>query len=85
MQIEFLNDYFVPVIAGLCLCAGQALKAMPLPRKYIPACNALLGALAALWVYRTLTPEALLSGLFSGLASTGLYEAMAHLIGGEGL
>ncbi len=85
MQIEFLNDYFVPVIAGLCLCIGQALKCLPLQRKYIPACNALLGALAALWVYRALTPEALLAGLFSGLASTGLYEALSHLIGGDGL
>ena len=84
MNIEFLTEYFVPVIAGICLCAGYLLKtAAPLDNRYIPAVNGLLGLLLTVWMHRgAVTPDAVLAGLFSGLASTGLYEALRNLIGG---
>ena len=83
MGIEFLAEYFVPVIVGICLCVGYVVKtSVPVDNKYIPAINAVLGLLLACWIHvPNITPEVILSGLFSGLAATGLYEAFRNLIG----
>jgi hypothetical protein len=41
-----------------------------------------LGVLLALWMnWGNFTPEVLLTGLVSGLASTGLHQAFKQLIG----
>lgn len=83
--MEFLNSYFVPVIAGICLCVGYVIKtATPLDNRFIPLANAFLGLMIALWMnWGGVTPETVLEGLFSGLASTGLYEAMRNTLGGD--
>lgn len=83
MGIEFLTEYFVPVIVGICLCVGYVVKtSVPVDNKYIPAINAVLGLLLAVWIhFEAITPEVILSGMFSGLAATGLYEAFRNLIG----
>lgn len=83
MNIEFLTEYFVPVIVGICLCVGYVVKtSVPVDNKYIPAINAVLGLVLAAWIHwGAITPEVILSGLFSGLAATGLYEAFRNLIG----
>lgn len=86
MELEFLRELFVPVIAGVCLCVGFVVKSVAaVDNRYIPAINAGLGLALALWLnWGAVTPAALLSGMFSGLASTGLYEAFRNLIGGGG-
>lgn len=83
MNIEFLTEYFVPVIVGICLCVGYIIKsATPVDNKYIPAINAVIGLTLAVWIHwGAITPEVILSGLFSGLASTGLYEGFKNIIG----
>ena len=83
MGIEFLTEYFVPVIVGICLCVGYVVKtSVPVDNKCIPAINAILGLLLAVWIhFEAITPEVILSGMFSGLAATGLYEAFRNLIG----
>jgi hypothetical protein len=49
--------------------------------KYIPTLCALLGVAVALWMnWGNITPEIILSGLASGLASTGLHQAFTQLI-----
>lgn len=49
--------------------------------KYIPTINALTGLLVSVWMAGwTVTPEVVLTGMFSGLASTGLYEAFRNLL-----
>lgn len=81
MDIGFLLDYFVPIIAGICLCLGYILKLIPMvPNQYIPIINASVGVGLAFWVHGNMTPEILLAGLFSGLSATGLYEAFKNLI-----
>lgn len=84
MNIEFLSEYFVPVVAGICLCVGYVIKMWtPADNRYIPTVCAALGVILAAWVNGWgLTPQIVLTGLFSGLASTGLYEAFRNLIGG---
>lgn len=81
--LEFLQEYFVPVIAGICLCVGFIVKSWEnVPNKYIPTIVGLLGLFLSICMHwGAVTPEAILGGLFSGLASTGLYEAFRNLIG----
>lgn len=81
--MEFLNEYMVPVIVGLCLCVGYIVKhwVKDVDNKIIPTLCAILGVLAAVWMsWGNVTPETILSGLFSGLASTGLHQAITQYL-----
>ncbi len=83
MDMSFLTEYMVPVIIGLCLCAGYIVKhwVKDVDNKIIPTICAILGLLVAVWInWGNITPAALLSGLASGLASTGLHQAFTQLI-----
>ena len=83
--MEFLQDYFVPIIAGICLCVGYVLKrwVKDVDNRLIPTVNAVVGLVIALWIHHwAASPEVVLSGLFSGLASTGLYEMFRQLVEG---
>ena len=82
--MEFLNDYIVLIVMGICLCAGYILKNV-VPgdtiNKYIPLIMGALGVLLNVWLNNWFfTPEILLGGLVSGLASTGGYELVRNLI-----
>ena len=49
--------------------------------KYIPTICALLGVIIAAWIQGwMLTPEVVLSGLISGLASTGLHQVFKQYL-----
>ena len=81
--MEFLNDYMIPVIVGICLMVGYIVKhwVKDVDNKIIPTLCAVLGVLVALWMnWGNITPEVVLSGLASGLASTGLHQAFTQLI-----
>ena len=83
MNIEFLVEYFAPVIVGLCLCVGFVVKkwVADVDNRFIPTICAVLGVALAIWInFPTVTPEVVLTGLFSGLAATGLFEAFRNLI-----
>ena len=87
MDLQFLLEFAVPIIVGICLCVGYILKnIVPTEKinKYIPLIMGLLGLILNMWMNGwQITPSILLGGLFSGLASTGLYEAFRNLIGKE--
>lgn len=75
MDISFLTEYMVPVIVGLCLCVGYVVKkwVADVDNKYIPTICAVLGIALAIWMHwPTIDPSVILSGLFSGLAATGV-------------
>ena len=81
--MEFLNDFTIPVIVGVCLCVGYIVKrwVKDVDNKFIPTLCAVLGVLVALWMnWGNITPEVILSGMVSGLASTGLHQAFTQLI-----
>ena len=86
MDIGFITEFAVPMIVGICLCIGYILKNV-VPNdnlnRYIPLIMGLLGVIINFWINGTFTAEILLGGLFSGLASTGLYEAFKNIIGGK--
>ena len=82
--MEFLNEYSVPVIVGICLCIGFILKnlvATDKINKFIPLIVAVIGVVVNAWLNAwTVTPEILLSGMFSGLASTGMHQLFKQFI-----
>ena len=81
MSIEFLTEYMVPVIMGICLIVGYILKhwVKDADNRLIPTVCAVLGVAIAIWMEWAVTPEILLKGLASGLASTGLHQAFRQL------
>ena len=84
MDISFMSDYTVPVIIGLCLCVGYIVKhwIKDVDNKIIPTLCALLGIVLAMWInWGAITPEVILQGLASGLASTGLHQAVKQWFG----
>ena len=84
-MIDFLNDYVILLILGICLCVGYVIKtSIPkLDNKYIPLIMAVLGVILNIWINMSFSPEILLGGLFSGLSSTGLHQAFKQLINKE--
>lgn len=84
MDLSFLSTYACPIIVGICLCTGFIIKNL-IPstklNKFIPLIMGVLGTGLSIWINKAnITPEVILTGLFSGLASTGLYEAFCNVI-----
>ena len=85
--MEFLNDYLVLMVVGICLCVGFVLKHLvPTEKvdKFIPLIMAVLGVAINIWMNSfTFTPEILLGGMVSGLASTGMHQLFKQFIDGD--
>ena len=84
MEFEFLKEYLVLVVLGICLCAGYILKHLVPSDKinrFIPLIMGVLGVVLNLWLSGwVLTPQVLLGGLASGLAATGAHQAVTNLL-----
>ena len=82
MDITFLNEYFIPVIVGICLCVGYVIKtSMPkVNNSLIPMILSILGLSINIWINSSVNPTIILGGFFSGLASTGLHQVFKNLI-----
>ena len=80
----FMNEYVVAAVVIACLCVGYVLKhCVPSDKvnKYIPLIVAVLGVVVNCWVNEwSFTPEILVAGLVSGLASTGRHQAFKQII-----
>jgi hypothetical protein len=85
--MEILNQYVVVAVVATCFAVGLVIKNSLdfIPNKYIPLIMAVLGVFLNIWVNGwVLTPEVLLGGLASGLASTGAFEAFKNITKKEG-
>lgn len=81
--MEFLNEFMTPVILGVCLCVGYIVKkwVKDVDNKYIPTIVAILGVIMSAWINAwQITPEIVLTGLMSGLASTGMHQLFVQFI-----
>lgn len=82
--MEFLNDYIVVGVLLACLCVGYMIKhIVPSDKvnKFIPVIVGVLGVVINLWINMwSMTPEVLIGGLVSGLASTGMHQAFKQFI-----
>jgi len=86
-DMEFLNDYLVLIVVGICLCVGYVLKhIVPSDKvnRFIPLIMLMLGTIINVWLNDfAFTPEILLGGMASGLASTGMHQMFTQFIGGD--
>ena len=82
MEINFLNNYAVPVIVGICLCIGYVIKnSLPsIKNRYIPLIMVTIGIILNIWINKSITPDILLAGMFSGLSSTGLHQTFKNIL-----
>lgn len=87
MDLSTLTQFLDLIVVGICLCVGYMIKTGfdKIPNKYIPLIVGILGlAVKILMSLNTgINAEVVLSGLFSGLASTGLYEAFKNIVNKE--
>lgn len=72
--MEILQDFTVPITLAICFCIGYIVKKWiaDVDNRYIPTIVAVVGVIVNVWVMGIFTPEVILGGLASGLASTGL-------------
>lgn len=87
MDLSFLVESVNVVVLGICLCVGYVIKSIWNNNdfnKFIPLIMLVLGTiLNVLANLNGITLEVILCGMFSGLASTGLYEMFKNLINKE--
>ncbi len=88
MDINFLFGMINPIILGICLLVGYALKMAfeRFPNRYIPLAALSCGTLLAVLTHMQsgINAEVVLGGMISGLASTGLYEMLRNLLRFDG-
>lgn len=80
---EFLKEYIVLIVLVTCLCIGYIIKNIVTSskvNKFIPLIMGVIGVAINIWIHMAFTPEILLGGLVSGLASTGLHQIFKNLI-----
>lgn len=85
MSLDFLKDFQIPIIVGICLCIGYIVKKWikDVDNKWIPTICAIVGLLLAIWINMgAINPQVILQGLFSGLSATGLHQLFKQLIEG---
>lgn len=89
-DLSSISTYLVPSIVILCLLVGYIIKnfvSTDAVNKYIPLIVGVLGVVASIFTAITtgnaITVDIIVSGLASGLASTGLFEAYKNLINGK--
>jgi hypothetical protein len=85
-MVELLSKYVVAVVLAICLCVGYIIKHSIsfIPNKFIPLILAVIGTVLNVWINGWIfTPEILLGGLASGLASTGAFEMIRNITNGS--
>ena len=84
MDLSFLKDLVNPIILGICLLTGYTLKTAfdKFPNKYIPLMALCTGTIISVIINLQvgITASVILSGMISGLASTGMYELLRNLL-----
>ena len=86
--MEFLKDYIVLVVLGICYCIGFLVKHVVASEKidrFIPVICGACGVFFNIWVHAwAVSPEIILGGLASGLAATGTNQIIKQLSKREG-
>ena len=83
-KLEILENYFHIIIIGVCLCVGYIVKNI-IPNekinRFIPLIAGIIGIVMSLWINGfAFSPEIILTGLVSGLASTGMHQIFKQFI-----
>ena len=86
MDISVLSEFLSVIVVGICLCVGYVIKHSLdfIPNKYIPLIMLILGTVTNILMnIGHIDATVILSGMFSGLASTGLHQVFSKLINKE--
>ena len=80
--ITTIEPFIIPIIMGTCFILGEIIKPMNfVDSKFIPAIMAVVGVFMGVWLNGfAFSPEILLGGLASGLASTGMHQLFKQFI-----
>ncbi len=85
---KFFNGSYQPGNFGICLLVGYVIKtAIPaIKNRYIPLAALTMGTIIAILINMSsgINAEVIISGMTSGLASTGFYEMLRNLIEKDG-
>lgn len=82
MDLQFIVDMYIPIVMVICLCVGFVIKRfLPTDNKWIPLIMLILGAVIACIYNKGFSIDSLAAGMVTGLASTGLHQVFAQLIG----
>lgn len=86
MNLDFITEFYVPIVVVACLIVGYVIKNTPklekISNSYIPLIVAILGAILAC-IDGGVSLNMIVAGAVSGLASTGLYETFRNLVGNK--
>ena len=81
--MDWLDNYIVLVIVGICYCIGYILKHIVSSEKldrFIPVIMGACGVVFNIWLNGwSISPEIILGGLASGLAATGTNQIIKQL------
>lgn len=83
MDISFITEYISPISLVICLVVGFIIKTCSSNttlHKFIPCIVAVIGVGICCWDAMAFNPAIIAAGLISGLASTGLYEALSNIL-----
>ena len=86
MDLSFLSEFINLGILGICLCIGYVIKTSLdfIPNKYIPLIMLVLGTVLGIVTnLNDLSINTVLTGMVSGLSSTGMYEMFKNLLNKE--
>lgn len=79
--MDFLTQYYIPIVLVACLVVGYLMKQfMPTDNKWIPLTVTILGAVLGCIASKGISLEAVVAGAVSGLASTGLHQLFKQFI-----
>lgn len=89
-DLSTISTYLVPSVVILCLLVGYIIKNLisnDSINRFIPLIVGVLGVAATIFTAVTtgvpITVDVVVTGLSSGLASTGLFEAYKNLLNGS--
>lgn len=82
MDLEFIVNMYIPVVMVICLCVGFVMhKFLPTDNKWIPLTLMILGGVIACIYCKGISVDHVAAGMVTGLASVGLHQVFAQLIG----
>ena len=83
MDLSTITNYISPLILITCLGVGYTLHTLnnKILNSFIPIISAILGIIAAIWSFGIIDLTTVVTGMVSGLAATGMYEAFKNMLG----
>lgn len=80
MNLQFNEEWIIPIITAFCFVIGYVMKKwLPTDDKYIPTVVAVIGAICG-FLFFGHTFESLVCGAISGVASTGVHQVFKQYL-----